>query len=447
MKGYLMSDSGITRGTPLGKRFEWERPDAHQPRVIILGGGFAGIAAARELRGAPAEVVLIDRKNHHLFQPLLYQVAGCMLSDGDIASPIRELLRDQENDFVVMSDVTGIDPQRRQVFLSSHPDRPLSYDYLVVATGAEGNYFGRDEWPPFAPGMKTLEDAIEIRSRILAAFEKAELLESPADHPDLTTFVIVGGGPTGCELAGTFIEMFRVAFRREFRRFDPAMARVVLIEAGPRLLPAFAPELAEKSRRKLVQMGVEVMTGTRVEAIDAEGVTIGGRRIGSRTVIWAAGIRATPVGSWLGAKLDRMGRVVVDPDLTVAEYPELFVVGDASCIGQDGGPLPGVAPVAMQTGRYAGRAILNSLLDRPPLPPFVYSDKGNMATIGRTFAIMETAGIRLSGRMAKLAWAFLHIWYLMHNDDRLVVFLKWVWHFFTGTRGTCLIEGRKNYTG
>ena len=426
---------------------EKDMPDVHRPCVIIIGGGFAGIAAARELRNAPAHVVLVDRTNHHLFQPLLYQVAGCMLADGDIASPIRELLRKQDNTSVAMSEVTGIDLQRRQVFFASNPERPLSYDYLVVATGAEGTYFGREEWARFAPGMKTLEDAIEIRSRVLAAFEKAELLESPADHPDLITFVIVGGGPTGCELAGTFIEMFRETLRREFRHFDPVMARVILIEAGPRLLPSFAPELAEKASQKLNRMGVEVITGTPVEAIDAEGVTVGGRRIASRTVIWAAGIRATAAGSWLGTELDRMGRVVVEPDLTVAGHPEVFVVGDAACIKQGQGSLPGVAPVAMQSGRYAGRAILNRLLDRPPLPPFVYFNKGNMATIGRAFAIIEAAGVRLSGRMAKIAWAFLHIWYLMPNDDRLIIFLKWVWNYFTGTRGTRLIKGRNSLSG
>ncbi|HEY6009310.1 MAG TPA: NAD(P)/FAD-dependent oxidoreductase [Geobacteraceae bacterium] len=422
-------------------------PTSQRPRVVIVGGGFAGIAAARELRDAEARVVVVDRVNHHLFQPLLYQVAGCMLADGDIASPIRELLSSQANTNVALAEVTGLDTARRQLYLDCYPGRPFEYDYLVVATGVEVSYFGHDEWSRFAPGMKTLEEGLVLRSRILEAFELAELQEDPEARPELTTFVIVGGGPTGCELAGTFSEMFRETLSREFRRFDPARARVILVEAGPRLLPAFAPELAEKARRELERMGVEVLLDSPVEAIDAEGVTLGGVRIASRNVIWAAGVRGATMCGWLGSERDRMGRVVVEPDLTVPGHPEIFVVGDAACIRRESGTLPGVAPVAIQSGRYAGRAILRRLQGQPALPPFVYFDKGNMAAIGRTFAIMESAGVRLSGRIAKLAWAFLHIWYLMQNEDRLIIFMKWVWHYFTGTRGTRLIERQTNSPG
>lgn len=419
-------------------------PAPRRPRVVIIGGGFAGISAARELRGAPSQIVVVDRVNHQLFQPLLYQVAGCMLADGDIAAPIRELLVSQANTVVALAEVIGLDPARRRIYLDRHPDRPFDYDYLVVAAGVETSYFGHDDWARFAPGMKTLEEGIALRSRILEAFELAELQEDPGAQPELTTFVIVGGGPTGCELAGTFCEMFRETLVREFRRFDPARARVILVEAGPRLLPAFAPELAEKARRKLERIGVEVRLNSPVEDIDAEGVSIGGQRIASRNVIWAAGVRGAGLCGLLESERDRHGRVVVEPDLTVPGHPEIFVVGDAASIRHGAGTLPGVAPVAIQSGRYAGEAILRRLQGRPAPPPFVYHDKGNMATIGRAFAIMEADGVRFSGRLAKLAWAFLHIWYLMQNEDKLVVFMKWSWHYFTRTRGTRLIEGGGN---
>jgi NADH dehydrogenase len=408
--------------------------------VVIVGGGFAGIAAAKMLRDAPAQIVVVDRVNHHLFQPLLYQVAGCMLADGDIAAPIRELLASQANTVVALAEVIGLDPAKRRIYLDRYPDRPFDYDYLVVAGGVETSYFGHDDWARFAPGMKTLEEGIALRSRILEAFELAELQEDPGAQPELTTFIIVGGGPTGCELAGTFGEMFRETLAREFRRFDPARARVILVEAGPRLLPAFAPELAEKARRELERIGVEVRLNSPVENIDGGGVSIGGQRIASRNVIWAAGVRGAGVCALLGSERDRQGRVVVAPDLTVPGHPEIFVVGDAASIRHGTETLPGVAPVAIQSGRYAGRAIRRRLQGGPAPPPFVYRDKGNMATIGRGFAIMQTDGVRFSGHLAKLAWAFLHIWYLMQNEDKLVVFMKWMWQYFTGTRGTRLIE-------
>jgi NADH dehydrogenase len=415
--------------------------------VVIVGGGFAGIAAARELRHAPAQVVVVDRVNHHLFQPLLYQVAGCMLADGDIASPIRELLASQGNTVVALAEVVEIDPAKRQIYLDLYPDHPFDYDYLVVAVGVETSYFGHDEWARVAPGMKTLEEGIALRSRILEAFELAELQEDTGARPELTTFVIVGGGPTGCELAGSFSEMFRETLAREFRRFDPARARVILVEAGPRLLPAFAPELAEKAHWELERIGVEVWLNSRVENIDADGVNIGGKRVASRNVIWAAGVQGAGLCGLLGGERDRQGRLVVESDLTIPGHSEIFVVGDAASIRHGTGTLPGVAPVAIQSGRYAGRAILRRLQGGPEPPPFVYHDKGNMATIGRTFAIMESNRVRISGRAAKLAWAFLHIWYLMQNEDKLAVFMKWSWHYFTRTRGTRLIEGGKRPSG
>jgi NADH dehydrogenase len=412
---------------------------AKLPRVIIVGGGCGGLAAAKVLAKAPVQVLLIDKVNHSLFQPLLYQVAGSMLDAGDIAFPIRGEFRKEKNVVVAMAAVTDIDKDKRCVYVTNWP-RPVNYDYLVLATGVEGSYFGRDEWSQHAPGMKTLSDAIRLRSRILKAFEEAELQEDPRAHPELTTFVLVGAGPTGCELAGTLAEMFRHTLRSEFRRFDPEMARIILVEAGPRVLPMFSPGLSEKARVKLERIGVEVRLGHPVEQVDADGVTLGGERIKTRNVIWTAGVRATPVGQWLAVETDRMGRVKVGPDLTVPGHPEIFVVGDAAEISQNGRPLPGVAPVALQSGRYAGKVIAERIAGAPTLRPFVYLDKGILATVARNYALLESGRFRLTGPVAKLAWAFVHIFYLMQNDDRMVVFLKWVYGYFTRKRGTRIIE-------
>jgi NADH dehydrogenase len=412
---------------------------AKLPRVVIVGGGFGGIAAAKVLAKAPLQVVLIDKVNHSLFQPLLYQVAGSMLDAGDIAFPIRGEFRKEKNVIVAMAEVTGIDKDKRCVHVTNWP-HPVDYDYLVVATGVEGSYFGHDEWAPHAPGMKTLSDAIKLRSRILKAFEDAELQEDPRARPELTTFVLIGAGPTGCELAGSLAEMFRHTLKSEFRRFDPEMARIVLVEAGPRVLPMFSPGLSEKALLKLERMGVEVRLGHAVEQVDAEGVTIAGERIKTRNVIWTAGVRATPVGRWLAVETDRMGRVKVGPDLSVPGHPGIFVVGDAAEIIQNGRPLPGVAPVALQSGRYAGKVIARRVSGQPALPPFVYLDKGILATVARNYALLESGPFRLAGLIAKLAWAFIHIFYLMQNDDRMVVFLKWMYAYFTKKRGTRIIE-------
>jgi NADH dehydrogenase len=409
------------------------------PRVIVVGGGFGGLAAAKVLAKAPVQVLLIDKVNHSLFQPLLYQVAGSMLDAGDIAFPIRGEFRKEKNVVVAMAEVTGIDKDKKCVYVTNWP-HPVHYDHLILATGVEGSYFGRDEWAHHAPGMKTLSDAIRLRSSILKAFEDAELQEDPRAHPELTTFVLVGAGPTGCELAGTLAEMFRDTLKSEFRRFDPEMARIVLVEAGPRVLPMFSPGLSEKARVKLERIGVEVRLGQPVQQVDGEGVTIAGERIKTRNVIWTAGVRATPVGKWLAVETDRMGRVKVGSHLTVPDYPEIFVVGDAAEIIQDGRPLPGVAPVALQSGRYAGNVIARRVAGEPALPPFRYVDKGILATISRNYALLESGRVRLAGLFAKIAWAFIHILYLMQNEDRMVVFVKWMYAYFTRKRGTRIID-------
>ncbi len=409
------------------------------PRVIIVGGGFGGLAAAKVLAKAPVQVLLIDKVNHSLFQPLLYQVAGSMLDAGDIAFPIRGEFRKGQNVIVAMAEVTGIDKDKRCVYVTNWP-HPVHYDYLILATGVEGSYFGHDEWAQHAPGMKTLSDAIRLRSRILKAFEDAELLEDPRARPELTTFVLIGAGPTGCELAGTLAEMFRDTLKSEFRRFDPEMARIILVEAGPRVLPMFSPGLSEKARIKLERIGVEVRLGHPVEQVDGEGVTIAGERLKTRNVIWTAGVRATPVGTWLEVETDRMGRVKVGPDLTVPGHPEILVVGDAAEIIQNGRPLPGVAPVALQSGRYAGQLVARRIAGAPALPPFLYVEKGILATISRNYALLESGRFRLAGPFAKLAWAFVHILYLMQNEDRMVVFVKWVYAYFTRKRGTRIID-------
>lgn len=411
-----------------------------KPRVVIVGGGCGGIEAAKALRDAPVQVYLVDRVNHYLFQALLYQVAGSMLDAGDIAFPIREILQKQKNVIVGQAEVTGVDKERRCV-LVSRGKRPFRYNYLVLATGAQGSYFGHDEWAAFAPGLKTLRDGIGLRAKILRAFERAELQENPESRPELYTFVLVGAGPTGCETAGALAEMVRHTLKSDFRRFDPAMTRIVLIDAAPRVLPSFSPVLSEKARVRLEEMGVEVRLGRNVEKIDEEGVVVAGERIRSLNVLWMAGVRASPAGQWLGAETDRAGRVMVEPDLTVPGHPEIFVVGDTAHVpGKDGKLLPGVAQVAMQGGRYAGRAIAARVAGRPPLPPFRYFDKGNMATIGRNFAIIESGRLKLAGFAANLAWAFVHIYFLLQKEDRFVVFLKWAFNYITQRRSSRIID-------
>ncbi|MEA2582967.1 MAG: hypothetical protein QOF33_1052, partial [Thermomicrobiales bacterium] len=411
-------------------------PAAGTPHVVIIGGGFGGLNAARAFDGALVRVTIVDRRNHHLFQPLLYQVATASLSPADIASPIRAILRKQENARVLLAEATAIDLARKEVVLD---DERLSYDYLIVAAGARHSYFGHDEWEERAPGLKSLEDALEIRRRILLAFEDAERATDETERDRLMTFVVVGGGPTGVELAGALGEISRHTLARDFERIDQTWAKIYLLEAGPRILPMFPEKLARKAVMDLNRLGVRVRPGALVTQIDEEGVWLGDERIRACTVLWAAGVLASPLARTLGVPLDRAGRVPVEPDLSITGHPEVFVVGDlASLTGADGKPLPGVAQVAIQQGRWAAANVLRSL-GGEPMQPFRYRDYGNMATIGRNRAIADIHGRRLSGFPAWVAWLFIHVMYLIGFRNRLVVMLKWMWAYFTFQRGARLI--------
>jgi NADH dehydrogenase len=413
----------------------------HLPRVVIVGGGFGGLAAAKALRRAPVEVILIDRTNHHLFQPLLYQVATAVLSPGQIGTPIRGILGKQRNTTVILGEVTGVNKEQRYIVASSadRRDVPLRYDYLILATGASHSYFGHDEFAPFAPGLKTLGDAEAVRNRILQAFELAEAEEDPGRHRDLLTFVLVGAGPTGVELAGALAGLVRTTFRSEFRRIDPLSARIVLIDLAPRVLGTFAEGLSGAAQRRLERQGVEVRLGRTADQVDADGVIVAGERIASKTVIWTAGVAPSPAGKWLGVETDRAGRVKIQPDLSVPAHPEIFVVGDTASLQQDGKPLPGVAQVAIQQGRYAGKLIGGRVSGKPAPRPFRYFDKGNMAVVGKGFAVLQSAGVRISGFVAWLAWAAVHLQFLATSSLRVTVFLQWVWTYLTSQRGSRLI--------
>jgi NADH dehydrogenase len=409
------------------------------PRIVIVGAGFGGLTAAKALAHAPADVTVIDRSNHHLFQPLLYQVATAGLTPAQIASPVRSVLGGQMNTRVMLAEVQGVDVDRREVVLE---DRRVGYDWLVLATGAAHAYFGHDEWAPFAPGLKTLDDAIEIRRRVLVAFEKAELEEDPAEQARLLTFVVVGGGPTGVELAGAIAELARRALSRDFHVIRRSMARVVLVEAGERLLPGFAPGLSAYARRALEALGVEVRLGRAVTQADAAGVRLGEEAIASAVVIWAAGVMASPAGVWLCAPQDRVGRVEVAPDLTVPGHPEIFVIGDAATLaGAEGRPLPGLAPVAKQQGAFVARLILGRLKGRRRKAQFRYRDWGSLATIGRRAAVIQQGAFRLTGGPAWVLWCAAHIYFLIGFRNRLLVTLDWLWAYVTFERGSRLITG------
>ncbi len=421
----------------------------HLPRVVIVGGGFGGLAAAKALRGAAADVILIDRANHHLFQPLLYQVATSVLTPGQIGSPIRGLLRRQRNTTVLMAEVTAVSKEQRRVVASS-PDRAgvtVPYDYLILATGVRHSYFGHGEFEQFAPGLKSLADAVAIRNRILQAFEQAEAEEDPRRHRDLLTFVLVGAGPTGVEMAGALSVLVRTTLRSEFRRVDPLSARIVLVDMANRVLGAFDEGLSNAAKRRLERLGVEVRLGQAVDHIDEDGIIVAGERIASKTVIWTAGVAPSPAGKWLGVETDRAGRVKVQDDLTVPGYPEVFVVGDTASLQQDGKPLPGVAQVAIQQGRYAGRLIRQRISGTPASRPFHYFDKGNMAVVGKGFAVLQSGRIRVSGFLAWLAWAAVHLEFLAQSSLRVSVFLQWVWTYLTGQRGSRLIVNHRASTG
>jgi NADH dehydrogenase FAD-containing subunit len=417
------------------------REDMSRPNIIIVGGGFGGLAAAKALRNTPAKVVLIDRTNHHLFQPLLYQVATSVLSPSQIGSPTRGILRSQENTIVILGEVTGVDKDQKRVFVND-TDRqgvPIPYDYLILATGATHSYFGHNEFEKYAPGLKSLADAVAIRNKILQAFEQAEAEEDPSRHRDLLTFVLVGAGPTGVEMASAIAILVRSTLKSEFRRIDPASARILLVDMAPRVLGTFSDDLSEAAKEKLGKLGVEVRLGHSVDRIDADGIVVAGERILSKTVIWTAGVAPSPAGKWLSVETDRAGRVRVQKDLTVSGHPEIFVVGDTASLDQNGKPLPGVAQVAIQQGRYAGKLIHSRVIGGHPPGPFNYFDKGNMAIVGKGFAVLQSGKLHVSGFVAWLAWAAVHLQFLATSSLRLSVFLQWVWTYLTGQRGSRLI--------
>jgi NADH dehydrogenase len=411
------------------------------PHVLIIGGGFAGLNAAKGLGGvAGIEVTLVDRTNHHLFQPLLYQVAMAGLSPADIAAPIRSLLSRYRNIRVLQGDVASIDLDRKTAVTDFGE---LTFDHLILACGARHSYFGHDEWEEFAPGLKTVEQATEIRRRVLLAYETAERSQSEADRKRLLTFVVVGGGPTGVELAGAIGEMSRFTLAKDFRNIDARQARVILLEAGPRILPMFSERQAVRAARDLDHLGVQVWTSSAVTKIDADGVDIGSERISSATVLWAAGVTASPLGRNTGLEVDRQGRVVVEPDLSVKGHANVFVAGDLACFThQTGKPLPGTAPVAMQQGRYLAKAIRRELAGKPR-QPFHFVDKGQMATIGRSRAIVEIGRLRLAGFAAWVVWLVVHIYYLTGFKNRLLVVLQWAWSYLSFRRGARLIVNKE----
>lgn len=417
-------------------------------RIVIIGGGFGGLYAAKSLAHAPAEVTLVDRRNYHLFQPLLYQVATGALSPGEIASPLRNILSGNRNTRVWLAEVIDLDASARELILEGHR---LPYDTLVAAAGAGNHYFGHDDWKTAAPGLKSIEDATEIRRRILSAFEAAEMEPDPETRRAWLTFVLIGGGPTGVELAGALGEIARDTLRHDFRSINPAESQILLLEGGDRILSAFPPELSEAAERSLIRLGVRTRTKALVTGIDSAGVTIevngAPQRIASRTVLWAAGVAPSRLGAILreraGAKLDRAGRVIVEPDLTIAGHPEIFVIGDMANLTPPGDkPLPGVAPVAMQQGKYVARLIQKRLRGEPG-EPFHYWNKGNLATIGRRSAVADFGALHFSGPIAWLAWLFIHLMYLVGFENRVLVLIKWMYNYFTHNRGARLITGGK----
>jgi NADH dehydrogenase len=411
------------------------------PHVVIVGGGFGGLWAARALARDPVRVTLFDRRNHHLFQPLLYQVATAGLNPSDIAAPIRQILRRQRNATVLLGEVSRVDVSARR--LATVEGLEIAYDYLILATGATHSYFGRDDWARHAPGLKTIEDALEIRRRVFLAFEAAEREDDPARRAPWLTFVIIGAGPTGVEMAGALAEIARHTLADDFRRIDPRRARVVLVEGMDRVLPPYPPPLSAKARRQLERLGVEVRTGARVSEIDAEGVRVGDEHLPARTVVWAAGVQASPLARSLGAPLDRAGRVRVRPDLTIPEREDVYVIGDLAAVEQDGRPVPGVSPAAMQEGVHAARNIRLSIEGRPR-EPFRYWDKGSFATIGRGAAVGEILGkLRLSGFVAWVAWLTIHIFFLIGFRNRVFVLLSWAYSYLTYRRGARLITQRE----
>jgi NADH dehydrogenase len=410
---------------------------APRSRVVVIGGGFAGLSVARALARVPVDVTLVDRHNYHLFQPLLYQVATAALAPNTIAAPIRAILHRQANATVLMETVTGIDAAKRMVQIG---DERLPYDFLVIATGARHSYFGHDEWEGFAPGIKTLADALGICQRVLSAFEAAEIADDPDERRRLLNFVLIGAGPTGVELAGAVAELAKASLVHDFRRIDPAEARVILIEAGPRILPSFPETSSNAAKRALERLGVEVRLGKAVTVCDADGVVVGGERIPARNIVWAAGVAASPAAAWLRIPADRAGRVEVQEDLSTPGHPEIFAIGDV-CTSKswDGKPAPGIAPAAKQMGHYAAAVIAARVAGTLPPPPFRYRHHGSLATIGRNNAVVDFGRVRLSGRIAWLLWSVAHIYFLIGFRSRVVVALDWLWAYVTFRRGARII--------
>ncbi|MFO1087675.1 MAG: NAD(P)/FAD-dependent oxidoreductase [Reyranellaceae bacterium] len=411
-----------------------------RPRIVIVGAGFGGLSAAVGLAGADADVTVIDRRNYHLFQPLLYQVATAGLSPAQIASPIRAILRRAGNVRVILGKVSGVDKERRVVKVDDRPE--LAYDHLILATGARHAYFGHDDWETVAPGLKTIDDATGIRRRILTAFEQAEAAESAEARRRFLTFVVIGGGPTGVEMAGAIAELAHVALRHDFRAVDPKEARIVLVEAAPRLLASFPEALSRAAQESLERLHVDVRLGMPVSACDALGVTIGDQRLEAATIIWAAGVAASPAARWLGVESDRVGRVMVGPDLSLAGHPEIFVIGDTA-LARDakGQPLPGLAPVAKQQGTYVAQLLRKKICGRAAPPPFRYRSYGTLATIGRRAAVADFGWIKVDGTIAWLLWGAVHITFLIGFRNRLVVMLDWLWSYVTFQSGARLITG------
>ena len=407
------------------------------PHVVIVGGGFGGIEAAKALGRAKVRVTLVDRRNHHVFQPLLYQVATAALNPANIASPIRRILKWYDNVEVLLGEVESVDVPSKALKLT---DGEIRYDYLIVATGAAHSYFGHEEWSADAPGLKSIEDALDIRRRVFLAYEAAEREPDASRRREWLTFVVVGAGPTGAELAGAIAEIARHDLVHEFHRFNPARSRVILLEAGPRVLPSYAEDLSAKAQKQLEHLGVDVRVGTKVTGVDGEGVSTGSGHIEARTVLWGAGVQGSPLAKSLGAPLDRSGRVKVEPDLTLPGSPEVFVIGDLAALEQDGKLVPGVAPAAMQGGKYAAKAILATLKGKPR-KPFRYVDKGSLATIGRAAAVGEIGRLHLSGFVAWVAWSLIHVFFLIGFRNRVLVMLEWGWLYLFHDRGSRLITG------
>jgi len=421
-----------------------ENAKALVPRVAIVGAGFGGLLAAQRLARHPLRITLIDRKNFHTFQPLLYQVATAGISPGEIAAPIRWILRHRRNVEVLLGEVQDFDLTRRVVKL---PDIEVPYDYLIVAGGASHAYFGHDDWEPFAPGLKTVEDALEIRRRVLLAFELAERDAARGEHPAPLHFVVVGGGPTGVELAGTLAEIAHRVLTDEFRSIDPKQTKILLLEGGPRVLPAYPEDLSRSAEAQLRHLGVEVHTSAMVTKVEAGAVYVGETRLPAAVILWAAGVAASPLGKKLGAPLDRAGRVLVNPDLTIPGHPEVFVIGDMASLKDDRGKVvPGLAPAAMQEGKSAARNIVRDLEHRPR-ENFRYLDKGNLATIGRAAGVAEFGKLHISGLVAWLSWLFVHIFFLIGFRNRIIVMIQWAWSYFTYERGARLITGSTNLPG